>query len=77
MKPDDSLDQRLAGLARTDLDHYRSQRLRARAHQELRRTRGPSTHQGNLLEPLLLASCAAAVLARLVWFVVSVISATV
>lgn len=77
MQPDDSLDQRLAGLARTDLDPYRSERLRARAHHELRSARVASALERDLVEPLLLGSCAALLLARLVWFVVSVINATV
>ena len=68
MKPedhdDDALLQLLHALPREDLDASRSERLRRRAHAELRR----STQAYGIsrwLEPLLFATCGACVLARL------------
>jgi hypothetical protein len=80
MMPDDDLNQRLAQLARADLDPWRSQRLRWLAHRELLRARssrrlGPSLP--SVLEPLLLAGCAAVVLVRLLWFGLLLLGGTV
>jgi hypothetical protein len=70
MEPDHRLDERLAQLARADLDPFRSQRLRMRAHRELRRA---ADVPRSLLEPLLLATCATVVLGRLLWFVLMLV----
>lgn len=62
--PNDALLQLLQALPREDLDASRSERLRRRAHAELRR----STQSYALMrwvEPLLFATCGACVLARL------------
>jgi len=75
MKPDEShseldvdrdpLLRALSALPREDLDAWRSQRLRARAHAELARSRHPIERATSALELLLMAACALIGLGRL------------
>lgn len=63
MKPDDLDLERdpvlraLAALPREDLDAWRSERLRTRAHAELARARHPVERASSALELLLMAAC--------------------
>ena len=90
MKPDDEqFDddlwmRSLRALPHGDLDASRSERLRRRAHAELRRhQRSPASwlptrdaaHIGHVLETLLFAGCAATVIARLVFVMVLLLRA--
>lgn len=68
MKPDgtdgkldldrDPLLRALSALPREDLDAWRSERLRTRAHAELARARDPIERASGSLELLLMAACA-------------------
>jgi hypothetical protein len=53
----DPLLRALSTLPREDLDAWRSERLRARAHAELARAQRPSERVGSALELLLMAAC--------------------
>lgn len=75
MKPDDphselDLDRdpllrALSALPHEDLDAWRSERLRARAHAELTRSRQAMERAGSTLELLLMAACAVLGVSRL------------
>ena len=54
----DPLLRSLSALPREDLDAWRSQRLRTRAHAELARARHPLERASSALELLLMAACA-------------------
>lgn len=77
MKPDDDpLFQLLQALPREDLATSRSERLRRRAHAELRQTTMSTRSYERWLEPLLFATCAGCVLARLAAAVVWMLRAS-
>lgn len=71
-EPDSQLDldrdpllRALASLPREDLDAWRSERLRARAHAELVRSRNPIERATSALELLLMTACAILSIGRL------------
>ena len=72
----DSVLQALSALPRGDLDAWRSQRLRARAHAELARSSAPRARwrMDRALEPLLLGACGLLGLARLASAIVLIMS---
>ena len=73
MKPDtheDALEQLLCALPREDLDAARTERLRRRAHAELRRSVAPASSILRAIEPLLLAACGACLLTRFAFVLV-------
>lgn len=61
----DPLLRALAALPRADLDPWRSERLRSRAHAELARAVRPIDRTINALELLLMAACGALGVGRL------------
>jgi hypothetical protein len=61
----DPLFRALSALPREDLDASRSERLRARAHAELSRTRTTLMRASSAVELLLMAACALLGLSRL------------
>jgi hypothetical protein len=74
----DPLLRALSALPREDLDTWRSERLRTRAHAELAhaRSHGSLERTGGALELLLMAACALLGLSRLVMVVTLIISAS-
>ena len=81
MKPDDELDlerdpllRALSALPHEDLDAWRSQRLRTRAHAELARSRHPIERASSALELVLMAACALLGLGRLAMALALIIS---